>query len=52
MSVSYDLAGKTAVVTSGAKGIGKAILERLAKSGARVWVWGYQSRRKRQLYHG
>jgi S-adenosylhomocysteine hydrolase len=38
-SVSYDLAGKTAVVTVGAKGIGKAISECLAKSGAPVWVW-------------
>lgn len=39
MAVSYDLSGKTAVVTGGAKGIGRAIAERLAKSGARVWVW-------------
>lgn len=37
--VSYDLSGKTAVVTGGAKGIGRAIAEHLAKSGAQVWVW-------------
>ena len=39
MTVAYDLSSKTAVVTGGAKGIGRAIAERLARSGARVWVW-------------
>ncbi len=39
MTLAYDLSSKTAVVTGGAKGIGRAIAERLARSGARVWVW-------------
>ena len=39
MTVVYDLAGKTAVVTGGAKGIGRAVAERLRVSGAHVWVW-------------
>lgn len=39
MPVTYDLNGKTAVVTGGAKGIGRAIVERLTSSGARVNVW-------------
>jgi 2-dehydro-3-deoxy-L-rhamnonate dehydrogenase (NAD+) len=39
MPVSYDLSGKTAVVTGGAKGVGRAITERLVQSGARVCVW-------------
>jgi NAD(P)-dependent dehydrogenase (short-subunit alcohol dehydrogenase family) len=34
-----DLAGRTAVVTGGARGIGYACAERLASSGARVALW-------------
>jgi 2-dehydro-3-deoxy-L-rhamnonate dehydrogenase (NAD+) len=39
MPVTYDLSGKTAVVTGGAKGIGRAIVDRLVKSGAQVHIW-------------
>ena len=39
MPVTYDLNGKTAVVTGGANGIGNAIVECLLGSSARVHVW-------------
>jgi 3-oxoacyl-[acyl-carrier protein] reductase len=35
----YDLAGRHAVVTGGASGIGFAIAQRLAASGAKVVIW-------------
>jgi 2-dehydro-3-deoxy-L-rhamnonate dehydrogenase (NAD+) len=39
MSISYDFSNKTAVVTGGSKGIGRAIAKRLRQSGANVFVW-------------
>lgn len=39
MPNSYDLAGKSAIITGGAKGIGRAIVDRLVAGGARVWAW-------------
>lgn len=39
MSTSYALEGRHAVVTGGAKGIGRAIAELLLASGCRVLVW-------------
>ena len=36
---NIDLAGRTAIVTGGAKGIGYAIAERLLRSGATVTLW-------------
>src|SRR5262249_54542595 len=35
----YDLAGRCAIVTGGARGIGRAIACLLADSGASVWIW-------------
>jgi 3-oxoacyl-[acyl-carrier protein] reductase len=36
---SYDMTGQVAVVTGGAQGIGYAVAERLAASGARLALW-------------
>ena len=35
----FDFAGRTAVVTGGAQGIGAAIARRLQASGAKVAIW-------------
>ena len=42
MPVSYDLAGKTAIVTGAGRGIGRAIARCLVASGAQVWAWDIQ----------
>src|SRR5437879_12918526 len=39
MSNKIDLSGRFAVVTGGAQGIGRAIVERFLDSGAAVAVW-------------
>jgi 2-dehydro-3-deoxy-L-rhamnonate dehydrogenase (NAD+) len=39
MPVTFDFAGQTAIVTGGARGIGRAISQLLASSGADVWIW-------------
>ena len=39
MPNKIDLAGRFAVVTGGAQGIGKAIVERFLDSGAGVAIW-------------
>jgi len=39
MPNSYDLAGKTALITGGAKGIGRAVVDCLLANGASVCVW-------------
>ena len=36
---AYDLKGRTAVVTGGAQGIGRAISERFIEAGAKVTIW-------------
>lgn len=39
MSVTYDLSGRTAIVTGASRGIGRAIASGLRMSGAEVWNW-------------
>ncbi|MER8387444.1 SDR family oxidoreductase [Mesorhizobium sp. M0166] len=39
MTVTYDFGGKTAIVTGGARGIGRAVATKLAQAGADVWIW-------------
>jgi len=44
MANRIDLQGRTAVVTGGAQGIGRAIAERLVESGADVAIWDRDAR--------
>lgn len=37
--INFDFHGRTAIVTGGARGIGRAIADRLVASGAKVAVW-------------
>ena len=39
MPISYDFSGQRAIVTGGARGIGRAVAEHLVRSGAQVWTW-------------
>lgn len=39
MGNTYDLAGRHAIVTGGARGIGRAVAELFVESGARVAIW-------------
>jgi 3-oxoacyl-[acyl-carrier protein] reductase len=39
MPTTYDFHDRTAVVTGGAQGIGRAIAQRLVQGGATVWLW-------------
>jgi NAD(P)-dependent dehydrogenase (short-subunit alcohol dehydrogenase family) len=41
---TYDLSGKTAIVTGAGKGIGRAIAQTLVASGCKVWSWDEQPR--------
>jgi 3-oxoacyl-[acyl-carrier protein] reductase len=44
MANKIDLNGKNAVVTGGAQGIGRAIVERMLESGAACAIWDRDQR--------
>jgi NAD(P)-dependent dehydrogenase (short-subunit alcohol dehydrogenase family) len=48
MTNKIDLAGRNAVVTGGAQGIGRAIVERLLDSGAAIAIWDRDEKLARQ----
>jgi 2-dehydro-3-deoxy-L-rhamnonate dehydrogenase (NAD+) len=39
IDIQYDFSGQTAVVTGGARGIGRAVATQFVRFGARVWIW-------------
>lgn len=39
MDIQYDFSGQTAIVTGGARGIGRAIAAQFVRFGAQVWIW-------------
>jgi 3-oxoacyl-[acyl-carrier protein] reductase len=39
IDIQYDFSGHTAIVTGGARGIGRAVATQLVRFGAKVWIW-------------
>lgn len=39
MDIKYDFSGQTAIVTGGARGIGRSIAAQFVRFGAQVWTW-------------
>jgi 2-dehydro-3-deoxy-L-rhamnonate dehydrogenase (NAD+) len=39
MDIQYNFSGQTAIVTGGARGIGRAIAAQFVRFGAQVWIW-------------
>jgi 3-oxoacyl-[acyl-carrier protein] reductase len=39
MDIQYDFSGQTAIVTGGARGIGRAIASQFVRFGGQVWTW-------------